>query len=484
VPILDVMLERLKELLRHSAIYGFGSVVARVLAVLLLPLYTRYLSPSDYGLIETLIALSAVLTALVAQGMKSAFFRFYFDSIEPERRLIVVRTAFWYVLAASTAVLIAGAALAQPISWLLFDTRTHDGLVIAAFVGLWAALNYEQMTSLFRVEQRSSAYVTATLLNVALTIVATVLLVVVFDKGPLGVLIGNFTGTLIVYAGLLAYSRGALGLQFDRSLYRAMNRFGLPLVPSAVALWMTNFSDRFFLVKLADPREVGLYSIGVRIASAIVLLLTAFRLAWPAFAYSIEDDREAKRTYSFVLTYVVYFCCWLALALGLLAPWLLKLITTEPFYPAEDVVAPLAFGVAAFGAYVVVQIGTGRARQTRSNWLVTGAAAVVNVALNLALIPSYGRMGAAVATVSAFSILFVAMAWRAQRVFPVPYQWRRVATLGAAAVALTVLGKLLDVPLGIAIALAAVYPLVLAPLGFYLPAERRRILRLLPILGR
>ena len=478
------MFERLKELLRHSAVYGLGSIVARVLGVLLLPLYTRYLTPGDFGLIETLVALSAVLTALVAQGMKSAFFRFYFDSTELERRLLVVRTAFWYVLAASTAVLIAGVVLAQPISWLLFGTRSHDGLVVAAFVGLWAALNYEQMTSLFRVEQRSSAYVVATLVNVAITIAATVLLVVVFDKGPLGVLVGNFTGTLVVYAALLTYSRRSLGLQFDRSLLRAMNRFGLPLVPSAVALWLTNFSDRFFLVKLADLQEVGLYSIGVRVASAIVLLLTAFRLAWPAFAYSIDDDREAGKTYSFVLTYVVYICCWLALGLGLLAPWILKLITTEPFYPAQDVVAPLAFGVAAFGAYVVVQIGTGRARQTRSNWLVTGAAAVLNIALNLALIPSYGRMGAAIATVSAYTLLFVGMAWRAQRVFPVPYQWRRVATLGAAAVGLTVLGKLLDVPLGLALALTAAYPLVLLFLGFYLPAERRRIRRLLPILGR
>jgi O-antigen/teichoic acid export membrane protein len=222
----------------------------------------------------------------------------------------------------------------------------------------------------------------------------------------------------------------------------------------------------------------------VRIASAIVLLLTAFRMAWPAFAYSIEDDREAQRTYSFVLTYVVYVCCWLALALGLLAPWIVRLITTEPFYPAQNVVAPLAFGVAAFGAYVVVQIGTGRARQTRSNWLVSGAAAVVNVSLNFALIPSYGRMGAAIATVIAYTLLFLGMAWRAQRVFPVPYQWRRVATLAVAAVGLTLLGKLLDVPLGVALALTAAFPLVVGLLGFYLPAERQRLRRVLPILGR
>jgi O-antigen/teichoic acid export membrane protein len=478
------MIERLKELLRHSAIYGLGSIVARVLGVLLLPLYTRYLSPSDYGLIETLIALSAVLTALVAQGMKSAFFRFYFDSAEPERRHLVVRTAFWYVMVASTAVTVVGIALAPQISWLLFATHGHSGLAIAAFVGFWAALNYEQMTSLFRVEQRSTAYVAATLANVAITIAATIVLVVVFDKGPLGVLVGNFTGTLIVYAALLLYSRRALGFQFDRSLYRAMNRFGLPLVPSAVALWLTNFSDRFFLIKLADAHEAGLYSIGVRVASAIVLLLTAFRMAWPAFAYSIEDDREAQRTYSFVLTYVVFVCCWLALALGLLAPWIVKLITTRPFYPAENIVAPLAFGVAAFGAFVVVQIGTGRARQTRSNWLVTGAAAAVNVALNLALIPPYGRMGAAIASVVASTLLFVGMAWRAQRVFPVSYQWRRVATLALAAVGLTVLGKVLDVPLPAALGLSAAFPLVLLFLGFYLPAERQRLRRLLPILGR
>jgi len=108
----------------------------------------------------------------------------------------------------------------------------------------------------------------------------------------------------------------------------------------------------------------------------------------------------------------------------------------------------------------------------------------VNLTLNFALIPEYGRMGAAIATVVAYTLLFLGMAWRAQQVFPVPYQWRRVATLAVAAVGLTLLGKLLDVPLGVALALTAAFPLVLGLLGFYLPAERRRLRRVLPILGR
>jgi O-antigen/teichoic acid export membrane protein len=467
--------ERIKELLRHSAVYGFGTLVARVLGVLLLPLYTRYLTREDYGQIEVLIALTAVLATLAQVGMKGAFFRFYFDDRDPAYRVRVVRTAFWFTMASSTAVLVAGLALAGEISTLLFDTSEHAGLVRASFVGLWAAMNYEQMGSLFRVEQRPVGFVTATLANVAITIAATVVLLVVFDQGAMGVIVGSFTGTLTVYAVLLVYRRFQLGLQFDRALLREMNRFGLPLMPSGLFLWGMSFSDRFFLVKLAGEAEVGLYSIGVRLASAILLVVTAFRTAWPAFAHAIEDDEEARRTYGFVMTYVVYVTCWAALGLSLLAPWLLRLMTTPRFYAAENVVAPLAFAGAAFAAYVVSQIGTHRARLTRSNWLVTGAGVVANVALNVALIPPFERMGAAVATLVTYTTIFVLMAWRAQRVYHVPYQWRRIVQIVAVAVGLTVLGKVLDVPLAVALALAAAYPLVLVPLGFYLPVERRRL---------
>ena len=152
-------------------------------------------------------------------------------------------------MVAATAVLALGVALAGPISSFLFGDDSHAGLVIAAFVGLWAAMNYEQMTSMFRVEKRSGAYLNATLANLVFTVTATILLVVVFEQGPLGVIVGNFTGTLIVYAPARPPPR-VLGFGFDRQLYRSMVGYGLPLVPSVLALWVTNFSDRFFLVKL------------------------------------------------------------------------------------------------------------------------------------------------------------------------------------------------------------------------------------------
>ena len=421
----------LRRLGKHSAIYGLGGLVSRILAVLLLPLYTRYLSPSDYGKVETLIALTTVIGIVLRMGIHAAFFRFYFDSPEPEHRRLVLRTSFWFTMAMATAGLVAGLLLSSTIADLLFGSADDSELVMASFVGLWAGMNYEQLTSLFRVEERSVAFVTASLANILLTIGTTLFLVVALDQGPIGVIVGNFTGTLIVYAALIGYRREQLGLQFDRSLLREMNRFGVPLIPTALFLWVTNFSDRLFLVRLADTTEVGLYSVGVRIASAMVLLLTAFRLAWPAFAYSIEDEREARRTYAFVLTYLVLLTTWVATGLALLSPWIVGWIAAPAFAESSRVVGPLAFAAVAFGAYIVVVIGVGRARRTQFNWVVTGAAAAVNVALNLILIPRYGMMGAAVATIAAFVTMFAGMAWWAQRIFPVPYQWRRVLTAAA-----------------------------------------------------
>ena len=191
-------------------------------------------------------------------------------------------------------------------------------------MALWAQLNYMQLTNLFRVEERSVAFVCASIANILITVGATLVLVVALHKGPMGVVVGNFIGTLAVYLALLGYRREQLGLEFDRGLFRAMNRFGMPLVPSALLLWVTNFADRFILVKLVNTSEVGLYSVGVRIASAMILLLTAFRTAWPAFAYSIERDDEAKSAYGFVLTYLVLISTWVATALALLSPWLVR----------------------------------------------------------------------------------------------------------------------------------------------------------------
>ena len=126
----------------------------------------------------------------------------------------------------------------------------------------------------------------------------------------------------------------------------------------------------------------------------------------------------------------------------------------------------------------MVAIGIGRLRRTQFNWVITGSAALVDVVLNLLLIPEYGIRGAAAASLTAFTLMFVGMAAYSNRLYPVPYQWRRVCTLLLTAAALTVVGRIVD-RLEVSIALIIAYPLVLLVLGFYLPFERARLARAL-----
>ena len=149
---------QIKRLLKQSAIYGVGGVISRLIAIFLLPLYTTYLGTSGFGKIETIVALSAVLVVVLRMGISSAFFRFYFDSTDDERRTLVVRTSFWFTMAMATLGLVLGFVLATPLAHAL---RFGDDpwLVRAGFVGLWAQMNYQQLTSLFRVEERPVAFV-------------------------------------------------------------------------------------------------------------------------------------------------------------------------------------------------------------------------------------------------------------------------------------------------------------------------------------
>jgi O-antigen/teichoic acid export membrane protein len=470
---------QLKRLGSQSVIYGIGGILSRLIAVFLVPLYTVYLGQVGFGQIETLIAFVGVLVIVLRFGITSAFFRFYFDADGEAERTVVVRTSFWFTMAMATLGLAVGLAFAGTLSDAL---KLHDPwLVRAGFVGLWAQMNYAQMTALFRVEERPISYAIASVANVLITIGSTVALVVGAHKGAVGAVVGNFLGTLSVYAVLLGYRRFQLGFQFDRRLLREMNRFGMPLVPAALALWAINFVDRLFIGQLKGQAEVGVYSLAVRVASVVVFLMTAFQLAWPAFAYSIRDDDEAKRTYAYVLTYLLFVTCWIALALGALAPWIVDVFDPKNrFERSAQAVPLLAFATAAYSGYSVLAIGIGRARQTQYNWIVAGIAAVVNVVLNVLLIPPYGMMGAAIATLAAYLALFVAMWLNSRRVYPVAYQWRRVLSLASVAGGLTGLAWALPVSLPVAVALVLAYPVLLVPLGFYLPAERARLRRLLP----
>src|SRR5207342_3659128 len=150
------------------------------------------------------------------------------------------------------------------------------------------------------------------------------------------------------------------------------------------------------------------------------------------------------------------FASWIALGLGALAPWLVEAMTDPRYQRAEKGVALLAFAGTLYAGYTVLAIGSGRARKTQLNWVVTGTGAAVNVALCFWLVPKWGMVGAAIATLVSYAVLFLGMTAYAQRVYPVRYQWRRVVTCLGVAIVLTIAARAADLPLVPSLLLVAV----------------------------
>jgi O-antigen/teichoic acid export membrane protein len=478
--------EHLRRLATTGAAYTAASVLSKLIAVFLLPVYTAYLSPEDYGAAEVMIASLVAASIVVRLGVIEALLRFYYLAEEDPAQ--VVRTSFATLFWTTTAAALIALPFAEPLSELFLD-RSEPGLMRLAIMGLWQLTLWEYALTLLRLDERARAYFTFTIAAVIVTIPVTVALVVGTDLGASAILLGNFGTGVVLLLGRLWVERERLGFGVDPPLLRRMIRFGLPTMPAELTLYSLNFIDRVLLIRLADsPAQgaaaVGLYAIAVKFANGMQVLVRGFHLAWPPLAYSIQDDDEARRSYALIVTWFVAICAFAVLGLWLLAPWLVRLLADERYFEAHEAVGPLAAGTALYALYLVLVVILGRTGRTELSFPATAVAVVVNVGLNLVLIPDHGIIGAGVALFVSYAVVVALMHAITRRLFFVPYEWRRLALAVGLAAGLVAVAEL-AVPqegaggFALTLALCAAYPGGLYAGRFLTPAERVRLRALL-----
>jgi O-antigen/teichoic acid export membrane protein len=431
---------RLRTLAGQSLIYGIGPVIARFAGLLLLPIYTRHLGGEAIGNVGQVVALVAVGATIAQLGLVNALFRFAAER-QGDARFAVARTAV-AICSVSGAVLALVAALATPVAAPRLLGDGNEGLWLVACAGLLISLLYEPCAGLYRVEQRPQRFLAVTLVNVFVTVLISVVWILHFDGGAFALVTGSFTGTLVALGVVLWDRRAVLFGSVDRSLAGPMLRFGLPFMPSRVALWALNLSNRLLVAWFATRSLAGVFVVGANLAQSVALLVTAFQLAWPPFAYGIKDDEEARDVYRSVLTVWLLIALAVVLPLALAREWLIAVLAGEKWLGGADAMALTALGLAFYGAYYVVGVAVGRVKKTQINWIVTGMAAVTNVVLCIVLIPGHGATGAGAASAIAYFLMAVLMAVRGNQVFPVGYDWTRLAALCALAAGLFALGDL------------------------------------------
>jgi O-antigen/teichoic acid export membrane protein len=470
----------LRRLATTGAAYTAASVISKLIAVALLPLYTRYLTPTDYGAAEVMFAAVVSASILVRFGLIEALLRFYYK--DDEDPAAVVASSFAALFWASTVAALIALPFAGQISDALL-TEKAAGLVSGAELariaigGLWVATLHEYLLTLFRLEERARAFFGVTIANVLAAIALTVVLVVGRDEGARGLLLGSYVSGAAFVLGLIVVHRRRLSLLPDAALLRRMTRFGLPTMPAELSLYALNFVDRIVIARSIGLAEAGLYSLAVKFAQAVNVLVRGFQLAWPPLAYSIRDDGEARRVYAAVVTWFVAGCAFVVTGMWLFSRWIVRALAAPRFFDSYEAIGLVATGVTLYALYMVLVVILGRTGRTELNLPATIAALVANVVLNILLVPPLGIVGAGLALVASYLVVVGLMYAFAQRLFPVPYEWARLGRIILIAAALVGLGEALMPTAGAAgflgrAVLWLAYPAALLASGFFTDEER------------
>ena len=475
------LLGEIRRLGSQTLVYGVGGVALQVVGIITLPVFARVFSPADYGVIELGMVLASISLIVVDGGMGSASQRSFFDHGDDEQgiRRRILTTALVFQLALGALVALILSAVAGPLSEALFDGREEPGMLVLIGVTLPALAIAQFTREVLRLHFRAWSYVAASVAGAVAATAVSIVAVVSWDAGLEGPFIGILAGAVVGAVYGLALVWRELTARPSRRELSIMLRFGVPLIPTALSLWSLTVIDRVMLGRLADLDELGQYAIAVRIGMPVLLIVTAFAVAFSPFTFSLyqRDPEHEKRVRGRVLLYLTAVLSGLALIVGLFAYEIVEIVAPA-FDESFEAVGLVAFGLALFGISGVVVSGISISRQTHWLALYSLIAAVVNIALNFVLIPPLGLFGAALATLVAYAVLTALYYHRAQLVYRTPYRLGAVVGTFALGLALVPLGAIEyeNTLLGLAVRFAAlvVFVIALRLTGVVRPEDARR----------
>lgn len=426
----------IRKFLGDFAIYGVGDIIIKATGFVTLPIYSRLLNVEGYGTWNLILAGVGMVSAVLVLGGDSAYIRFFFAAKTEDERQTITSTWFSFLALWSVVITLVCVAFSQPIAAWALDQPESALLValglLAAPVGLINALCAQTLRNQFRARPFVFWNVFSALLSVGGSLIGAV----VFNFGVTGVLGGALIAGLIMLPIRLWTIRSMLALRFSVPLLRQLLAYGVPLMPGSVAYWVFASSDRLLLGQLTDLAQVGLYAVANQIANLIGFLYGALGQAWvPRSTALYETDREsAAPVFGQMLTYFLVLFGVMSVGITVFAPEIITVLSTPEFIPAAVAVGPLALGYVAYASTQVTSMSIMLTKKTYYLTILAWASAILNVVLNLILIPQLGMVAAAWSTTLSYVFLTLAYLFISQRLWAIAYEVRR----GLLCVALTV----------------------------------------------
>ena len=429
------MYSDLRKLGKNLLVYGLGGMLQRFMGLLLLPFFTRVLTPEDYGVVALVSLIGGAMSGLFTLGTGNSMGILYFRGRDLARRptiiwsnvlLLTLNAIFWYSIAFVSA---------QMLSTLMFQSDRYADLIrLALLASVFSAIS-DPWLAYLRMEEKARRYVIITLISSFITIGFSVWFVLVQGIGVRGIILATTLSQGVMLGFIWLVVGRQLPFSVDTTLFRPLVRIGFPSIFGLLAFFFIDYADRQIIERLAGLDALGVYSVGYSFGMVISIAMGAFSTAWPPFFMSyLNKPEEARIIFSRVLTYYLIVFGSLTVLFFFAAKPLVLLTTSSVFHEAHLVVGLVAASYILKGCYLIVLPGMYFAEKLYKQAAVEWVAAIINIGMNLLLIPRFGITGAALATFISYLSLPILAGLVARQYLVVDYNWRRLFKISFAVV--------------------------------------------------
>ena len=462
------------------AIYGAADAALTVVNFLLLPVYVRTLSPTDYGALLILISLETFIKIINRWGLDGAFMRYYPDRADGRPRQQLTSTLGIFLLVVDGVLLALALAASSPLALALFEDGQYIVplrlMLLNTFVMAFTFVPFHVM----RIRQQSVQYAALNLARSAGTTVLRLVLVVGANLGLTGMYGADLIVTLLLLPALWPWTRPLLAPTFSWQELRQLLRFGLPRLPHGLAQQAFDYGNRLMLTRYVPLAEAGVYQNGATLSSVVKFFLASFETAWAPFYYATSRQDDAKAVFSKMTTYGVAVLVLLAAITIAVAEDAVLLLLEPEWLEAARVMPFIAVGLACQGVYLLTSIGLNLMNRTTYYPVATFAALGVGLGSGAWLMPAYGLVGAAISFMLSFVVQAAVAFLLSRSVYPIAYEGHRLARLVVAGTIATLVGRwaVPDFPplagvVARAVAVTGTYGVLLWASGFLRASERR-----------
>lgn len=476
------MASEIRFLLKHSSIYGIGNLLSKLVAFALLPLYTRYLTPLDYGVLELVEITTGMIGVVLGIGIAQAMGRFYYESDDAGHRARVVAVIYIIVGAAGLFGFLVFSGLAGWLARIVLGSSSYTTVFVVSFASLALGMVIDVGQVYWRVTQRSSLYIAISLLNMIVGIALNILFIVYLEQGILGILYAGLLTRCLIGIPMTVIIIRRIGLIWHAPLARDILRYSLPLIPSQLANSFTNYSDRYFILYFVSIQDAGIYAIANKLGTAVHMLVTSpFIMTFQPRRFEIAEKGDVRGVLGRIYEYFLLLIVTVGLVLSVMIDEIMMIMTTPEYYRAGALVPLIVLTMVILSMRYHFEFGILYSKQTKYYMYINVVVSVVHVLGNAVLVYIFGLWGALYASFLSISLHSILMYIIGNRFYAIDFNFRHTFTLLALAIGIYLLSRLpLSMTLGWALlyktALLAVYVAALLALNLIKRQELRQML--------